>query len=178
MRLWVRAEYAEELAVLSTFLTGLLPWTVSYGDFGDLGSVFYVRFPLFQVRYSFGLPVFEAVSISDPYSAFASRGTTDIVGAIVASKGITMADGYAVWVVGAAIVLIALTFAVFAYFEPAILEPVPTVPILGSLLGLAGLVLGAAWWLLYTRGFPGPSVPVGVPIVLLLAVVLLRSERT
>ena len=47
--MWVRSEYAGELAVLSAWLCALLPWSVSYATPGDV-EVFRIHFPylLFQ----------------------------------------------------------------------------------------------------------------------------------
>jgi len=62
--MWVRSEYAGELAVLATWLTALLPWSVSVlrespswidGTF----TVVNIRFLFFQLHYLFGIALGE-----------------------------------------------------------------------------------------------------------------------
>lgn len=177
MDVWVRSEYAEELAVVFAGLSALLPWSISFADFGELGSIFFVRFPLFQVRYSFGMPFFEAVAVLDPYSSLAGRGTTDVVAAIRGTDGITMASGYAIWVLGAVVIALALLLALGMYVEWAPLLELPTVSAMGILLIVGGSMLGVAFLDLFLHGFPGPKIPLGVPFVIGFGIVLLGSKR-
>ena len=54
---WVRSEYAEELAVVSAWLMALLPWSLTYGR--PMGGRYVaIRFPLFiyEALQGFGLP--------------------------------------------------------------------------------------------------------------------------
>lgn len=165
---WVRSEYAGELAVLSAWLAALLPWNVTYSTGIAGGDVLFVRFPLLQVRYTYGIPVTRAVSISDPLSAMAFQ------------SGQTILLAYQAWAVGAAVVAAAVALSVVYYFREEAVEsaPVDPVRVMGVLLGLAGVVLAVATYLLYTRGFPGVPIPIGVVVLLLLGGVLLRVERT
>jgi len=169
MRVWVRSEYAPELAVLFAWLTALLPWNVTFSELSGIGSVAFVRFPLFQVRYTFGISFTRAVTVMDPYSAFKfqQRG------------GATLADAYAVWIAGAAVVVLALLLSAVLYAaEPRVTATLRS-PVLGMglLLVLAGVAHAAATVLLYTRGPPGTPIPVGVVFQIAFGGVLVGAER-
>jgi hypothetical protein len=165
---WVRSEYAGELAVLSAWLSVLAPWNVAYSTGVAGGDVLFVRFPFFQVRYTYGVPVADGVTVQDVLSALSFQ------------SGQTIAVAYRVWVVGAAVLAAALVLSVVYYaredhLEAASLDPVRA---MGVLLTLGGLALAVSTYLLVTRGFPGILLPVGVVLQLVLGVVLLRVERT
>ncbi|MFB6161454.1 MAG: hypothetical protein ABEJ61_09810 [Haloferacaceae archaeon] len=166
MDVWVRSEYAGELAVLSAWLTALLPWSVSYVPSVAGGSILDVRFPLLQVRYTFGLPLARAMTVRDPVSGFLVTGNTP---AQVA---------YAAWVAGAAVAAVAVLLSVVYYARQARVEAAPVDPVrtMGVLLLLVGGTLGAATALFVVR-FPGFTVPVGALFALLFGGVLLVVER-
>jgi uncharacterized protein (TIGR04206 family) len=164
---WVRSEYAGELAVLSTWLSAFIPWNVTFSTLSGGGSVLFVRFPLFQVRYTYGVPFAQGTRVTDPLSAVAFQSGNSIVVA------------YQAWVVGAAVfgLAVALSLAYYAAEERVEALPVDPVRILGALLGFTGLVLAAATYFLVTRGFPGTPLPVGVVFLLIFAGVLLTIDR-
>ncbi|WP_435063970.1 DUF7549 family protein [Halobaculum sp. EA56] len=173
---WVRSEYAGELAVLSTWITALLPWNVFYATVAG-GAVLFVRFPLLQVRYAFGVPLVRATSLSTPVSAYLLQGGTSVQVA------------YGVWLVGAAVYLAALLISVYYYREEERVEAwsVDPVSLLGGLLVASAAAFLVASVLMPERflgidvgvggGLPGLSVPLGAAIQLGLGVVLLRAER-
>lgn len=173
---WVRSEYAGELAVLSTWVAALLPWNVFYGAVSG-GSVLFVRFPLVQIRYAFGLPFVRAVSVSSPVSAY------------LLQSGTSVQIAYAAWLVGAAAYIVALAVSVYYYREEARAEswPVDPVDALGGLLVVSALSFLVASALFPERflgigfgvggGLPGVSLPVGAVLQLVLGGVLLRAER-
>lgn len=165
---WVRAEYAGALAVVSTWLTVLVPWNLTYSTDVSGGAVLFVRFPFFQVRYVFGVSLARRVAVSDPLSAIAFQA------------GQTIQAAYRVWAVGAAILAVAVVVATAYYrYEDAVeAGPVDPVRLLGGLIGLSGVVLAAATYLLATRGFPGLPIPVGVVVLVVLGGVLLTVDRT
>jgi uncharacterized protein (TIGR04206 family) len=155
---WVRAEYAGALAVVSTWIAAFVPWNITYSPDVSGGAVFFVRFPFFQIRYAFGVELTRRVAVSDPLSAVAFQA----------------------WAVGAGVLAVAVAVATVYYrYEDAVESgPVDPVRLLGGLLGLSGLVLAVATYLLATRGFPGVPVPVGVVVLLALGGVLLTVDRT
>lgn len=168
VHMWVRSEYAGELAVLSTWLSALIPWTVSYTSGIGGGALLFVRFPLVQIRYSFGVPLTRGLTVADPLSAAAFQ------------RGQSVAVAYHVWTLGAAVFSLALLVSVVYYRREAWAEswPVDPVRLLGTLLLATGLVLAAATYLVATRGFPGVQIPVGVAFLLLFGSLLLIVERT
>lgn len=169
MRVWVRSEYAPELAVLLAWLAALIPWNVTFSELSGVGSVAFVRFPLFQIRYTFGISFTRAVTVMNPYSAFRfqQRG------------GATLADAYAVWIAGAAAVVLALLLSAALYAAEPRVTAALGAPVLGmgALLLLAGVAHAAATVLLYTRGPPGLPIPVGVVFQVAFGAVLIAAER-
>ncbi|USZ68782.1 hypothetical protein NGM10_03360 [Halorussus salilacus] len=164
---WVRSEYAGELAVVSAWLAALVPWNITYSTLSGLGSVLFVRFPFAQVRFAFGIPLAEGVAVSTPLGARAYQ------------QGHPIAAAYTAWAVGAAVVGAAVLVSVLLYRYEARFERsrFDAVRVIGGLLALAGVVLTAATWLLWTRGFPGLPIPVGVVLLYLLGGVLLGARR-
>lgn len=164
---WVRAEYAGALAVVSTWLAALVPWNITYSLDISGGAVLFVRFPFFQIRYAFGVPLARRVAVSDPVSAVAFQA------------GETIQVAYQAWAVGAGILAVAVVVATAYYrYEDAVeAGPIDPVRLLGGLVGLSGVVLAAATYLLATRGFPGVPIPIGVVVLLVLGGVLLTVDR-
>ncbi|MFB6108413.1 MAG: hypothetical protein ABEJ82_06190 [Haloplanus sp.] len=166
--MWVRSEYAGELAVLSTWLSVFIPWNVMYSPGIAGGSLLFVRFPFVQVRYSFGVPLAKALAVSDPFSAVAFQ------------RGQSIRVAYELWLVGAAVLAVAVVVSLVYYRRESWVESwaVDSVRLLGALLSLTGLLFAGATYLLVTRGFPGVPVPVGVVFLLVFGVVLTTVERT
>jgi len=166
-RMWVRSEYAGELAVLLTWLSAFIPWNVSFASASG-ASVVFVRFPLVQVRYVFGIALARGVAVADPLSAIAFQEAQPIELA------------YQVWAAGAAVFVVALAVSVLYYRDEAWAEswPVDPVRLLGGLLLGTGLVFAGATSLLLSRGFGGLPIPIGVVFLCLFGGVLLTVERT
>ena len=165
---WVRSAYAGELAVLSAWLCALMPWNVTYSPNIMGGSFLFVRFPLFQVRYNYGVPFGRSISVVDPVSAFLTQ------------QGHSLETAYGAWIAGAALIVAAVALSVVYYRREALVEaaPVDPVKLMGALLLAAGLALSLSTYLLATRGFRGVPIPIGVLFLLVLGGVLLRVERT
>jgi len=162
--MWVRSEYAGELAVLSTWLAGLLPWSVTLFSEGGITAVT-IRFLPFRFLYVLGV----SLPGERPF-LFVWQ-----VPGFVASDGVTLASR--AWLVGAAAFLLPFGLSVAYYLrEEAVEARLDPVRALGGLLVLVGLVLAAAFALLW-RHQAGLNVPVGVPVLLVLGAVLLRTER-
>lgn len=165
--MWVRSEYAGELAVLSAWLGALVPWNVSLVSDVAGGNALFVRFPFAEVRYAFGLPAGRPTLVLDPLSALGFYRNTAVV------------VGYQVWLLGTALVTAALCLSVAYYLREERVEsgPVDPVRLMGALLTGAGLTFAVATYLIATRGFPSLPLPVGAVLLLLLGVVLLRVDR-
>jgi hypothetical protein len=166
--MWVRSEYAGELAVLLTWLSALIPWNVSYAAGAGDAALLFVRFPFVQIRYTFGVPIASGVAVADPLSATAFQ------------QGSPIAAAYRVWAVGAAVFAVAV-FVSIAYYraeEWAESWPVNPVRLLGTLLLGTGLTFAGATYLLLSRGFSSLPIPIGVVFLLLFGGLLLTVDRT
>jgi hypothetical protein len=166
--MWVRSEYAGELAVLLTWLSALIPWNVSYASDGSGAALLFVRFPFLQIRYVFGVPVARGVVVSDPLSALAFQ------------RGSPIAAAYELWALGGAVFAAALVVSVVYYRRETWAEswPVDPVRLLGSLLLVTGIVFTGATYLLFSRGFSSIPIPLGVVFLLLFGGLLLTADRT
>jgi uncharacterized protein (TIGR04206 family) len=166
--MWVRSEYAGELAVLLTWLSAFLPWNVTYSSGIGRGALLFVRFPLVQIRYSFDVPLARSVAVADPLSAIAFQ------------RGQSIELAYQAWAVGAAVFVVALVVSVLYYHDESWAESwaVDPVRLLGGLLFATGVGFAVATYLLLTRGFPGVPIPIGVVFLLLFGGLLLIVDRT
>jgi hypothetical protein len=134
---WVRSEYAGELAVLAAWVAALLPWNIMYAPESRLeglgGSVLYIRWPFVQVRYVFDVPIADATRVDLP------TGALDIV-----TGSVTLA--YEIWIAGAVVVALATLLSVSMYVVDGLDEravPADRLKTLGTLLtagsvGVAG----------------------------------------
>lgn len=175
---WVRSEYAGELAVLSTWFSALIPWNVTFSPNVAGGTVLFVRFPLFQVRYTFGLSFAKGTLVGLPVPAPLADTGGFVVSAIAYQAGQSIQAAYWVWAAGALVYAVALGLSVAYYLREERVEagPIDPVSTLGGLLVLSGLVLGGATVLLYGV-FPGVPIPLGILFMVGFGAVLLRAER-
>lgn len=168
--MWVEPEYAGEVAVLSTWIAALLPWSVTFFQRemtqGGVVTAVWIRFLPGRFLYVFGLGFVQ----ESPY-----RWVWDVP-SFVATPGETIA-GY-VWLVGAAVFLVALAVSVVYYVDEQRVESwrFDPVRLLGGLLVTAGAVLLVATAILW-RYQGGMILPVGVVFQLGLGIVLLRVDR-
>jgi uncharacterized protein (TIGR04206 family) len=164
---WVRSEYAGEFAVLSAWVSALIPWSVSLASQGGVTLVV-VRFPLLLLQFVLGARLRGGEQPFLPvWSAYA----------FPASEAVARA--YLVWLGGAAVVGLALLLSVLYYATEERLEarlPVDPVRLMGGLLLAAALVLTVATVMLW-QSFLGRAVPVGVPFLYALGYLLLVVER-
>jgi len=162
--MWVRSEYAGELAVLSTWLLGFMPWTVTVLTDRELTAFFLWFLPgNFLFTPGVGLPGERPFWVWRMPAFFAGRGE------VYAS--------YA-WVAGAAVFLAALAFSLLYYVDEERVEAWRFDPVraLGAALLVTGLCCTAAFGLLW-RFHAGVHLPVGVLFQLAFGAVLLRTER-
>lgn len=189
---WVKAEYAGELAVVAAWLAALVPWSVSLQPDGPFGSVlFMVRWPLaeLQVRVpanltANGQPLDVEGALGQVYpgtNVFGSFYVTEPVSAATFYESSPLVPGGWAWLVGAAVVLVALGLSVALYLDEAGTArrlPADHVRVMAALLGLATAAFAVASGFYYLgRDVVGVPVPVGVAVVGALAVALARVER-
>ncbi len=165
---WVRSEYAGELAVVSAWLAALVPWNVTYATAEGVGGILYVRFVFAEFLYFTDLEIdgrsFELLSLRQ---------------AVAQQTGEFVYVAYAAWALGAVLVAVAVLLSIAYYLREERVEsgPVDPVRLMGGLLGAAGIVLAAANYLVVTRGIPGIPIPVGTLLLLVMGGVLLTVER-
>jgi|APHM01.1.fsa_nt_gi hypothetical protein len=167
---WVKPEYANELAVLSAWLTALLPWNVNYtAELLGEGRFLFVRFPFFQVRYSFGVPIGRAIRLDSPFGA-----------AQFQSGGGSLALPYWIWTGTAVVFAAAMALSVVFYLNETWVEtwPVDPVRLMGAVLGVGTLGLGLATYYLYVQGFHGLKLPLGLALIAALSGTLLIVDRS
>ncbi|WP_323676469.1 hypothetical protein [Halorubellus sp. PRR65] len=174
---WVKSEYAEELAVLVTWLSALVPWSISYGSFavtsgGDLTLVI-LRFPFVGIRYQLGVQILGGTSVRTPL-----QFRQEVLNA--GGSASAQVPGYDLWLVGLAILAVAVLVSLLLYFEVEdALDAIPADPVrvLGALLlGVAVALLGSTYVLFTSQA--ALFVPFGVFLQLAFGVILLRVDRT
>jgi len=161
----LRTKYAGELAVLLTWGSALLPWSVSFASRGGV-SLVVVRWQVFLVQFIFG----ARLPGEAPFQTLPTA---------VARQTGGVAEAYLVWAAGAVVFSVAFALSVAYYAREERVEaalPVHPVRVLGGLLLATGVVLGVATALLAMR-YPGGALPLGVLFVLVFGVILLRVER-
>ncbi|WP_262176896.1 DUF7549 family protein [Haloarcula laminariae] len=181
---WVKSEYAGELAVLSTWLVAIAPWSVSvFGNDQITGVVF--RFLPFRVQYLYGITISNELNFVWAWEVVQLQaGTRDLLAAF---ETVTLRGGYigrtaVLWT--AALAVMAVAFAASAYYyhrEDEFTERVPLHPVrvFGGLLGAVGLLLlGGTALLNLPGGFAGWTIPVGALVAPVLAGVLLTADLT
>lgn len=166
---WVDAEYAGELAVLSTWIVALLPWSTSVISL-RLGNrdvtVVIIRFLYVRLQYVFGV---SFGSQERPVLLFTDAPAFNPDALALASW---------LWVAAAVVSLVPVALSVAYYaredaFEASI--PVDPVRAQGVLLGLVGGLLFAST--AYFFAGQRVTVPVGALFALVFAFVLVTVER-
>lgn len=167
---WVRREYAGELAVLSVWLTALLPWSVSYFNQTIGGrdvTVINIRFVFFQFHYVFGI-------------SFGEQTLADLVQTVLEVPSFVPPNQQLeaqIWLGGAVAFALLLLLSVAYYArETALTErsPVDLVRLTGGAFALLAVVFSVATALFFPHQI---TVPVGTLFMWIFAVVLLRIER-
>jgi len=192
--MWVRSEYANELAVLSAWLALFVPWSgaahTETHPSGLEGDVLFVRFPLFELQFrtpalieneSRGI-VRELGMLENSYPGTELFGDTFVTtppSSVLFYDG-TLWQASLLWLVAALGFALAFLLSLVLYFrEDRVVETLSVSPVrlMGALLGVGALGTAGASYLHYvardTVGFP---IPAGVFVVALLAAVLLRTE--
>lgn len=169
--MWVKSEYAGEVAVLSTWLCALLPWSVSVFqesfDSGASVTAVWLRFLPGRFLYLFG-----AIERAEGPWDWAWE-----VPGFVASQGETLA-AFA-WLAGATLFLFPLALSIVYYLDEQRVESWGIDPVrsLGRMLVISGSLLLVASGVLFFEQ-SGTTLPVGTLIQLGLGIVLLRAEQT
>jgi len=190
--MWVRSEYANELAVLSAWLTVLLPWSGSAHTRTEAGlesDILFLRFPFFELQFRSPAVVeldgvtAEVETLENTYAG------TELFGNVFATtppSSLAFYEGALwqaslLWTVAAVGFALAVLFSLALYLrEGRVAERLSVTPVrlMGALLGVGALGTAGASAVHYTaRDTVGLPVPAGVLVVAALAAVLLRTEE-
>jgi hypothetical protein len=192
---WVKSEYAGELAVVSAWLSMVLPWNVVYHPSVPTqpleSTITIVRLSLFELQ--FRAPVVIEIDgrrtspdgvmdqLYPGINVLADVYVATPLGAVSTYDGF-MQLGSVAWLVAAGALLVAFAVSIALYrdeegfTERSSVDPVRLV---GGLLGaaaVAGATASAFYFL--GRDLGGIPIPVGVLIIGALSVALLRVDRT
>jgi uncharacterized membrane protein len=194
---WVKSEYADELAVLVTWLSMVVPWSVAYNSEGPLGShIAFVRVSVFELQLRFpsnisfqGVPLDVARALDVVYGGFQIAG--NFYGAfpptaalfydgttLEFADALTLANAF--WSLAGAIMLAAFVLSVAMYRDEAATSarlPVAYHRLAGWLLAAASICLAVATaWFYVARPRVGIPLPVGLVVILALAITLIRAD--
>ncbi|WP_254534819.1 DUF7549 family protein [Halomarina litorea] len=154
--------YRNEFAVLATWLSALLPWSVWWLS-GSVGVV-EIRFPVVVARFVTDAPD----PVRTPY--FFAR----------LNEGNASGLGYTVALLGALVFALALVASVELFLREERLDDLlPRTPafVLGGLLTVSGLAFAGATYLL-SAVQPGLTVPLGVLFQVGFGAILLSGEQS
>lgn len=164
-RIWVNTDYLNEYAVLTTWLSTLLPWTISTGVIPNFGQFARIYFPLASIRYLWVNP-FDHTTIKTPLGAYHTQA------------GHTMATIHLLWLLGTTLLILTLALSITLYYnESRTTRHLPYPP--AHLLGI-GLALTASCFTLATAAhhwynFPGTAIPLSQPFLFLFAYTILTT---
>jgi uncharacterized protein (TIGR04206 family) len=160
----VNPEYRGELAVLSTWLCALLPWSVTVWRPSSV-TAFWIRYPPGRFLYVLGA---KLPGDNDPY-----LWVWDVQ-EFVATKG--ESDATTIWMAAGLLFLLAVVLSVSYYANEEEIKEILGDPagILGGLLVLSGLVFGVAV-VIQMGTLPGYTIPIGLLFQLALGTVILQT---
>jgi uncharacterized protein (TIGR04206 family) len=195
--MWVRSEYANELAVLAAWLAVFVPWSgASHTQRGTVlggevtGDILFLRFPFVELQFRDPGVIEsgeELIEVSEPLDAAYSG--VELVGNVYVTTPpssllfyeSTLWQASLLWTVASVGFALAFLLSLALYVREdrvvAVL-PVSSVRLMGALLGVGALGTAGASILHYTaRDTVGVPIPAGVLVIAVLAAVLLRTEE-
>lgn len=162
--MWVRSEYAGELAVLMTWLCGLTPWAITWISDGDFNGIFFWFHPVnFLFTPGIELPGERPLWV------------WEFLGFAVFQNEVFVTY---FWLLGTMLFGSAFVFSLVYYLDESRVESLRIDPIrvLGILLFASGISLGVAFSVLW-QNHAGLTIPIGVVIQLAFGAILLKTER-
>lgn len=130
---WINSEYVEEFAVLTTWLSVLLPWSVVWASSEEGADLVVFRFPFFGIQYVFGTGIVDGVTVRSPWT-FYTLSSGELPAQAVA---------HLTWTVAAVVLLAAVVVSVLMYAESDVVDELPGNGV--YVLGVAMLALGVAF---------------------------------
>lgn len=173
-KLWVNNDYINELTVFLAWCVALIPWNIQYVAISDIGELIFVRFPFFQIRYQLGFELGEQNLLLSPLGAYNYQ------------IGSPMADAYIWWLIAATPLALAFLLACTLYIvdidrvplDIKTIEqklPLPLARLMGGLLAIGTGATLVATYYLFTTGFQGINIPLGVVFLGLFTYLLLTN---
>lgn len=166
--MWVRSEYAGELAVLSAWVSALLPWSVTVLSPRETD----LEFTLVIIRYAyFQLQFLRNLTLPNAEVFFWLHEVPGFVAPAVEPAAWTA-------VAAGAVFALPLAFSVTYYAAEERVESLPVDPVrlMGGLLGASALAYSAAFALFWQRK-AGVTIPVGLLFTWLFTGLLLTVDR-
>ncbi|WP_336326168.1 DUF7549 family protein [Halovenus sp. HT40] len=162
--MWVRSEYAGELAVLSTWLCAISPWAVTWVAREEASGYFF----WFHILNLLFVPEIELPG-SRPLWVWGFLDFPVYTGETYVSY---------LWLAGTAVFTVALGLSIAYYLDEDRIQSLDIDPVktLGGLL-LASAILLAGAYVLLVQHHIGTTLPVGVAFQFIFGIVLLRTER-
>lgn len=162
--MWVRSEYAGPFAVLSTWLCGLAPWSITWLSGSDVSGFLFWFHPV-----NFLFTIGAEIPGERPLWVWQFLDFPVYVG----ETYVTI-----LWLAGSTVYLGALLFSIAYYLQEQRVERLPVDPVrtLGGLLLGSGLLLAGAYALLVSN-HAGLSVPVGILLHIVFGITLVRAEQ-
>ncbi len=181
---WVKSEYAGELAVLSTWLVAVAPWSVSVFGNGQVTGVVF-RFLPFRIQYLYGVSIPNELNFVWAWEVVQIQArTNDLAAAVwsVTRAGGNIGRAAILWTLALAVLTVAVGASAYYYHREAEftdLLPLHPVRFFGGLLGVGSLLVLVATVLLnLDGGFLGTTIPVGALVAPVLAAILLTVDLT
>ena len=190
---WLNEEYADEFAVLTTWLAALLPWSISWGsDPATQSLLVFFRLPIvdFQLRFPTEVTVDgQVIETTIPQRLAEQYGGIDLVAnahVVFPPSRLGAVDGthswaYLAWSVATVVFLIAFVLSLAMYWREDAVQarlPVEYATLTAGLFGVLAVLLGVATIGLFQAGGAyGTPIPIGVVLLGAFAVLLWRAER-
>lgn len=190
---WIDEAYAEEVAVLTTWLAAFLPWTVAYTGEAFQGSrIFFFRFPAFGLQLRFPVEVTAdgrvletniPQRLAEQYGGFGVAGNLhlELAPLQVGTVDGAAATAYLLWTAATVVMVAAVVLSLAMYFrEDFVRTRLPMgYPTLASVtFGVLTVLLAGATVAYYLSDIEyGTPIPLGVGILAAFAVVLWRAEE-
>ncbi|MFC4407427.1 DUF7549 family protein [Haloarchaeobius iranensis] len=130
---WISSEYVEEFAVLTTWLSVLLPWSVVRASSAEGAELVVLRFPFFGIQYVFGTGLVDGTTVRTPWEYYTLN----------AGQFPAQATAYLVWTVAAVLLVAAVVLSILMYFESDVVEKLPGGGVYA--IGASMLALGIAF---------------------------------
>lgn len=157
--------------MIFVWVSALIPWNIQQATLEGVGSIYYIRTILFQIRLQVGFSIPQNW-FSTPYQSYKYQGETSV-----------LADAYLLWTVAAGLFTLTLGLTALYVLNDSVLShrldlPENTNQLFGVLLGITAIPLISATVSLSLTEIPGLKIPAGVLFISVFALVLLTNNTT